>query len=86
MKRILAFVLAFCLIFGQLPATGFAAASNTAQDEAAEIHEQPEVTAPSVEEEAPVLEAYSGQCGDNLTWTLSDDGVLTISGTGPMAD
>lgn len=28
----------------------------------------------------------SGQCGDNLTWSLSDDGVLTISGTGAMWD
>ncbi len=27
----------------------------------------------------------SGTCGDNLTWTLSN-GVLTISGTGPMAN
>ena len=26
----------------------------------------------------------SGTCGANLTWTLSDDGVLTISGTGAM--
>lgn len=28
----------------------------------------------------------SGQCGDNLTWTLTSDGVLTISGTGDMWD
>ena len=28
----------------------------------------------------------SGECGDNLTWTLDDDGTLTISGTGPMTD
>ena len=28
----------------------------------------------------------SGTCGENLTWTLSDDGVLTISGTGDMTD
>ena len=28
----------------------------------------------------------SGTCGENLTWTLSDDGVLTISGSGAMAD
>ena len=27
-----------------------------------------------------------GQCGDNLTWTLSYQGVLTISGTGAMWD
>ena len=26
----------------------------------------------------------SGTCGDNLTWELTDDGVLTISGTGEM--
>lgn len=28
----------------------------------------------------------SGTCGDNLTWTLSADGTLTISGNGPMKD
>ena len=28
----------------------------------------------------------SGTCGDNLTWTLDSDGVLTISGTGAMTD
>ncbi len=28
----------------------------------------------------------SGQCGDDLTWTLDGDGVLTISGTGDMDD
>ncbi len=26
----------------------------------------------------------SGTCGDNLTWELADDGILTISGTGSM--
>ncbi len=43
--------------------------------------------------EADGIEAYaeeevpkSGTCGDNLTWTLSNDGVLTISGTGVMKD
>ena len=28
----------------------------------------------------------SGSCGENITWTLDDSGVLTISGTGAMAD
>ena len=27
-----------------------------------------------------------GTCGDNLTWTLSEEGVLTISGEGEMAE
>lgn len=30
--------------------------------------------------------ATSGTCGDNLTWTLDDEGTLTISGTGAMED
>ena len=28
----------------------------------------------------------SGSCGENLTWTLDTDGLLTISGTGEMKD
>lgn len=28
----------------------------------------------------------SGECGENLTWTLDDDGTLAISGTGDMTD
>lgn len=28
----------------------------------------------------------SGTCGDNLTWTLDDEGTLTISGNGAMTD
>ena len=30
--------------------------------------------------------ASSGTCGDKLTWSLSDEGTLTISGTGKMKD
>ena len=30
--------------------------------------------------------ATSGTCGSKLTWTLSDNGVLTISGTGAMSN
>lgn len=28
----------------------------------------------------------SGECGDNVTWTLDDNGVLTISGEGPISN
>ncbi len=28
----------------------------------------------------------SGKCGENVTWTLTEDGVLTISGNGAMTD
>ena len=38
-------------------------------------------------EDAPALDGdASGTCGENLTWKLTDDGVLTISGTGAMWD
>ncbi len=30
--------------------------------------------------------ATSGNCGENLTWTLDDEGTLTISGEGDMRD
>ncbi|MCM8873126.1 MAG: leucine-rich repeat domain-containing protein [Paludibacteraceae bacterium] len=30
------------------------------------------------------MAVQSGKCGDNATWTLSDDSVLTISGTGEI--
>ena len=33
---------------------------------------------------ASASEVASGKCGDNLTWSLDSEGVLTISGTGPM--
>lgn len=29
-------------------------------------------------------ETESGSCGDNLTWTLDESGLLTVSGTGTM--
>ncbi len=34
----------------------------------------------------PAAAAGSGTCGEYLSWTLSDDGVLTIRGTGEMED
>lgn len=33
-----------------------------------------------------VSAASSGMCGENLTWSVDDDGTLTISGTGTMYD
>ena len=34
----------------------------------------------------PALESASGTCGKNLTWKLTEDGTLTISGKGSMND
>ncbi len=42
---------------------------------------------PYIEAEDPSKpEASSGSCGNNLTYTLSDTGILTIGGTGDMSD
>ena len=51
---------------------------------------QPELNESSQEEET-VREAAkgavdSGTCGENVTWTLDENGTLTISGTGEMED
>ena len=36
-------------------------------------------------DEEETLPPPSGICGENLTWTLSDDGTLTITGTGELS-
>ena len=36
------------------------------------------------QKEIPTLEFITGKCGEYLTWTLTKDGVLTVSGTGAM--
>ena len=41
-------------------------------------------TGGDTEIEIPVV--ASGTCGENASWTLNDEGLLTISGTGPMGD
>lgn len=43
------------------------------------------LTVGETEPEGPTLIA-SGTCGDNLTWTLDENGLLTISGTGEMTN
>ncbi|MBQ3252696.1 MAG: leucine-rich repeat protein, partial [Oscillospiraceae bacterium] len=66
----------------------------TTESAETEPAQTPETTVPvepvisTVEVQTPAVAATtaSGTCGDNLTWTLDADGVLTISGTGPMDD
>ena len=36
--------------------------------------------------QAFAVEVAGGTCGENLTWSLTDDGILTISGNGAMED
>ena len=56
--------------------------SNNFDLEAAQWHfECPGMTCPGL-----LPAAKTGTCGDDLTWTLDDEGILTISGTGTMYD
>ncbi len=70
-----------------------AADEEEAEEEAEELPQSADADsslgegAEELPEEEAIAETYaasSGSCGDNLTWTLSDSGVLTISGTGAM--
>ena len=94
-KRLLSAALALCLLLTLLPVG--AAAEEPAPEEptvsAAEDTPAEESQDPG---EDPVLElaatvtipegGVSGQCGDSLTWTLTEDGTLTITGSGAMWD
>ncbi|MCI8442018.1 MAG: leucine-rich repeat protein, partial [Provencibacterium sp.] len=77
-KRILPAGLALCLLTGILPASAMA------EGEGVPGLSLESVPAPIAEDGATGMELSSGSCGDNLTWSLSEDGVLTISGTGKM--
>lgn len=44
------------------------------------------VYAPLIAQAEVTMTVASGSCGDNLTWSLTEDGTLTISGTGDMTN
>ncbi|MBR1930881.1 MAG: leucine-rich repeat domain-containing protein, partial [Lachnospiraceae bacterium] len=55
------------------------------QDEVGELWETgDDVDSLNVEAESNTVQ--TGICGDNLTWTLDEEGTLTVSGTGEMYD
>ena len=73
MKPIIRLFLTICLLAVVLPCTALAEPAT-------------EVPAEELTLEAPKLSsaAASGTCGADLTWTLDDEGTLTISGNGAM--
>ena len=66
------------------------AAVEEAETESAEPAEETKITAPEAAYESEILQVSeihkAGTCGENLSWTLTTDGVLTISGSGKMYD
>ena len=86
-KRILALLLCLSLCLSLIPAA-FAedieiADEEETLDEIALI--EPE-TVPALPDEPEAETVASGECGDELTWTLDSNGKLIISGTGEMWD
>lgn len=73
--RLLAWIITLTMLCELLPLSTFAQ-SDIGQSLA-------QAVAQNLEEENSKAVA-AGKCGDNLTWSLSDDGTLTISGTGDM--
>lgn len=73
--RLLAWIITLTMLCELLPLGTFAQ-SDIGQSLA-------QAVAQNLEEENSEAIA-AGKCGDNLTWSLSDDGTLTISGTGDM--
>lgn len=73
LMRLLAAVLALTMLCEMLPLAAFAQ-SDIGQAVTAAVQE--------IGEENSI--AASGTCGENLTWTLDSDGLLTVSGTGTM--
>jgi len=93
MTRILSLVLALVLTLSCVPAIAQATEEETALPETEEVIpvevEEPteEPTLPeTVEEENVQLYAANGTYGENLTWTLDNEGTLTISGVGGVED
>ena len=75
--RLLAWLITLTMLCQMLPFSAFAQ-SDIGQELALAV-------AQSLEEENGEAIAF-GKCGDNVTWSLSSDGVLTIDGTGAMED
>ena len=95
-KRVLSMLTALCLALSLCPAAALAEEETVPEPPEISTANPPEAPAEDPADEAPataesgepvsapLLAAVSGTCGDNLTWTLDDQGVLTISGTGSM--
>lgn len=75
--RLLSWVLSLAMLCQVLPIAAFAE-SDVGESLAAKVA--------TVLEEENGTSIATGKCGDNLTWSLSGDWVLTISGSGAMDD
>ena len=89
--KLMAVLMAALVSVNSLPVTAFAVETDVAEQSQAESIMESEGVADTEEvstEESQAGEAdvNAGVCGEDVIWMLDDDGVLTISGTGDMAD
>ena len=75
--RLLAWMLTLTMLCELLPFGAFAQS---------DVGQQLTLAAAQSLEEENGEATIIGKCGDNLQWSLSSDGVLTIDGTGKMFD
>ena len=76
LMRLLAAVLALTMLCEMLPLAAFAQ-SDIGQAVTAAVQD--------IEEENSTV-TNTGSCGENVTWSLDSDGVVTVSGTGEMSN
>lgn len=87
LKRIVCALLCLCTLVSMCP-VGFAEEEAEPMEPTQEI-EEVEESAEEQEEEEPFSagkEPLAGNCGEDLTWSLDEEGILTISGSGDMPD
>ena len=96
-KRMLALLLALIFCVSLLPAVALAEAPEDGAEDTSsgadappspqgEGNDDPDALPTEDEEDLPEGVVATGTCGDDLTWSLSDAGVLSIYGTGAMTD
>ncbi len=59
-------------------------AAEVVETEEEPVEEPEEAPEPEAPVDEPVPAAESGTCGNGVTYTLTDDGVLTVSGNGAI--
>ncbi len=93
LKRGIGLVLSVALVCSLLPASAMAEEIDAGSEEEvltdASVEENTEVTEEASEAGIATFADTtlgSGSCGNNVTWELTSDGTLTISGTGAMSN
>ncbi len=89
-KRLTALALAAVLGTSMFPYSALAvqevAVEDSIEAQTVEPEAQQEIVVEDSQSSETVEAAAEGTCGEKLTWTLDDEGTLTISGSGKMQD